>query len=102
MLNISPGRNNGAEHHQSEGEESHWCYGTAKPQHFSVCDKDDSQVLEDGVYRDREELERPRACIDHTDEEDRDWEPWFCQSNEYLSRYVSPIHFFASSLLKSL
>ena len=78
MLNVCPSCNDGAEDHQTEGEESHGCNGATKPEHLTVRDQDDGQVLEDGVDGDREELERPGTCVDHTDEEESNREPCQC------------------------
>ena len=76
VLDVCPGRNDGTEDHQSEREERHWCDCTAKPEHLSVCDQDDGQVLEDGVDGNRKVLERPGTGVDHADEKDGDGEPW--------------------------
>jgi hypothetical protein len=100
MLDIRPSGNDGAHDHQAEGEESHMCDGASEPKHLSIGDQDDCQVLEDGVDGDREELEGPGARVDHADEEERDGEPWCCQSG-FFGREAFCIHFFASSLLKS-
>jgi hypothetical protein len=75
MLDICPGCDNGAENHQTEREEGHGGDGATEPQHLSVCDENDSQVLEDGVDGNREKLERPSARVDHADEEKGDGEP---------------------------
>lgn len=76
MLNVCPGRNDGAKNHQSERKESHWRNRASEPKNLSVCDQDNGQVLENGVDGDREELEGPGARVDHADEEERDGEPW--------------------------
>lgn len=103
VLDIGPGGNDGAEDHQAEGEESHWCDSAAEPEHLAICDQNDCQVLEDGVDGDREELEGPRAGVDHADEEEGDGEPWDCQLPRFaIASIYFHIHFFASSLLKSL
>jgi hypothetical protein len=101
VLDICPGRNDGAEDHQAKREESHRCDGASEPKHLAVCDQDDGQVLEDGVDGDREELERPCARVDHADEQEGDGKPWCCQSS-YSRRYGLYVHFLASSVLKSL
>ena len=78
VLNICPSCDDGAEDHQSEGEESHWCDRATEPEHLTVCDQDDGQVLEDSIDGDREELERPSTCVDHADEEESNGEPCPC------------------------
>lgn len=75
MLDIGPSGNDGADHHQTKGEQSQGCDGAAKPKNLSVCDEDDGQVLEDGVDRDGQELKSPGTGVDHADEEERDGEP---------------------------
>ena len=75
MLNVCPSCNNGAEDHQTEREERHGGDGTAKPEHLTICDQDNGQILEDGVDRNREEFERPSTCVNHTDEEESDGKP---------------------------
>lgn len=78
MLNVCPSCDYGTEDHQTEGEEGHGGDRAAEPEYLAVCDQDDGQVLEDGVDRDREELERPSACVDHTNEEKSNGEPCQC------------------------
>jgi len=75
-LDISPGGNDGAEHHQSEGQQGEGRHAAAEPEDLAVCNDDDGQVLEDGVDGDGEELEGLGAGVDHADEEQRDGEPW--------------------------
>jgi hypothetical protein len=101
MLDVSPSRNDGAHDHETEGEKRHGCDGASEPEHLSICDQDDCQVLEDGVDRDGEELEGPCARVDHADEEEGDGEPCVCQPASYFLGIRNRIHFFASSLLKS-
>lgn len=86
MLDIGPRRNNGAEDHQTKREEYHGRNRSAKPEDLSVGDEDDCQVLEDCVYRDGEKLQRLCARVDHTDEEERDWEPYPRISTSLLPR----------------
>lgn len=50
---------------------------TTEPNHLSVRDEDDREVLEDGVNGDREELEGFRAGVDDRDEEEGYGEPGF-------------------------
>lgn len=75
MLNVGPSRNDGAEDHQSEGEQGHGGDGAAEPEHLTVGDQDDGQVLEDGVDGNREVFERPGTGVDHADEEESNGEP---------------------------
>ena len=49
---ISPGSNNGAKDHETEGEEGEAANGASKPQYLTVGDKDDGKVLENSVNRD--------------------------------------------------
>jgi hypothetical protein len=74
-LNISPGSNDGAEHHQTEREKGQGSDAAAEPENFAVGDHDDGQVLEDGVDGNREVLQRLGASVDHANEEQRDREP---------------------------
>lgn len=75
VLDISPGSNDRAENHESEGEEGRWSDAAAKPENLSICDNDDGQVLEDGVNWDRQELKSLGAGVDHSDKKKGDWEP---------------------------
>jgi hypothetical protein len=75
MLDIGPSGNDGAEDHQAKGEKCHRRHRSTEPKHFAVCNQNDGQILEDRVYGDREESQRLRARVDHTDEEERDREP---------------------------
>ena len=68
-LDVSPRGNDGAEHHETEGEQCHWRHAAAEPQNLSIGNDDDCKVLEDRVYRYREELEGFGASIDHAHEE---------------------------------
>jgi hypothetical protein len=101
VLNISPRSHDGAEHHQTEREQGQGRDGAAEPEHFSIRNYDDCQVLEDGVDGDREELEGPGARIDHADEEERDGEPCRGISTVCAVKMSLDVHFLASSLLKS-
>ena len=74
-LDVGPGGNDGAEHHQAEGQQAERGDAAAEPEDLSIGDDDDCQVLEDGVDRDGEELEGLGARVDHADEEERDGEP---------------------------
>jgi hypothetical protein len=68
MLDISPGSNDGTQHHEAEGEERHAGDGAAEPEDLAIGDQDDGQVLEDGVDGDGEEAEGPGGGVDHADE----------------------------------
>jgi hypothetical protein len=74
-VNVGPGGNNGRENHQSEGEQGHVGDGSTEPEDLSVGDKDDGQVLEDGVDGNGEVLNRLGTGVDHGNEEERDGEP---------------------------
>lgn len=78
VLNVCPGRDDGAEDHQSERKERHWRDSTTEPENLSVCDQNDGKVLENGVDGNREELEGPGTRVDHTDEKKRDGKPCCC------------------------
>lgn len=75
MLDVCPCGYQGAQNHQTEGEESHGCDRATEPEDLSICDQDNSKVLEDSVDWDRKILQRPRAGVDHADEEEGDGEP---------------------------
>lgn len=75
MRNISPGSDDTTGNHESKGEESHSTNRSSKPQHLAVCDEDNGQVLEDGVYGNAEELQRFDRSVDHANEEKRDGKP---------------------------
>ena len=66
-LDVGPGGNDGAEHHEAEGEECQRRDAAAEPQNLAVGDGDDGQVLEYGVDGHRQELERLGARVDHAD-----------------------------------
>lgn len=68
MLDVGPGCNHGAEDHQAEGEQGHSAHRPSEPQDFPVCDKDDGQILEDGIDGNREELKRFRASVNRANE----------------------------------
>lgn len=75
MLNIGPGGNDGGKNHQTEGEQRHRRNGATEPEHLTIRDDDDGQVLEDSVDGDRKVLESLSRRVDHTDENERDREP---------------------------
>lgn len=81
VLNVGPGGDDGAENHQTEGEQGHGGDRATEPEDLSICNQDDCKVLEDGVYGDREELESPGAGVDHANEEERNGEPCFRSDN---------------------
>jgi hypothetical protein len=74
-LDVGPSGNDGAEHHQAEGQQGERSHAATEPEDLSIGNDDDCQVLEDGVDRDGEELEGLGARVDHADEEERDGEP---------------------------
>ena len=76
MFDIGPRGDDGAEHHQTKGEKGKTRHRTTEPQHLSVRNEDDSQVLEDGVNGDREELKRLGAGVNHTDQKQSNREPY--------------------------
>ena len=104
MLDVGPCCDDRGEDHQAEGEERHAGHAAAEPKHLAVGDQDDGQVLEDGVDWDGKELNGFAAGVDHSDQKERDGEPWYIVSLLFflLALIGWPIvHFFASSLLKS-
>ncbi|KAI6768093.1 hypothetical protein HG530_006102 [Fusarium avenaceum] len=70
-LDISPSSNHGAQDHKTERSESGRGDGTAEPENLAVCNGNNGQVLEDGVDRHRKELQSLGACVDHTNEDER-------------------------------
>lgn len=75
-LDISPGSNHRAQNHETERREGDGCDGTTKPENLAIGNGDDGQVLEDGVDRHGEVLQSLGACVDHTNEDERNWVPW--------------------------
>ena len=75
MLDVCPRRDDGAENHETKGEEGQARNGAAEPKNFAVGDYDDSQILKDGVDRYGEELESFGAGINHADQEKGDGKP---------------------------
>lgn len=76
MLNVGPRGNDGAENHQTEGEEGHVGDGATKPEDLTVGDQNDGQVLEDGIDGDGQELEGLGAGVDHADQQKGNREPY--------------------------
>lgn len=76
MLDVGPGGNDGAENHQTEGEEGHVGDGATEPEDLTIRNQNDGQVLEDGVDGDGEELEGLGAGVDHADQQKRNGEPY--------------------------
>lgn len=72
---VGPCGDDRADDHEAEAREGHAGDGSAEPQHLAVRDEDDSQVLENGVDGDAEELERLAAGVDHANEQEGDGEP---------------------------
>jgi hypothetical protein len=100
-LDIRPGGDDRAEHHEAEREKRERADAAAEPEYFSVGDDNDGKVLEDGVDWHRQKLERLCACVDHGDEEDRDRKPYDRRSaaahmarRSFRSRR-DIVHFFA-------
>lgn len=67
--------NDRGKHHQNEGTQGHGGDLTTKPQHFTVSNQDDGQVLEDGVDRDGQVGDGLGGSIDHGHKEQSNWEP---------------------------
>ncbi len=112
MLDVGPGGDDGAENHQAEGEEGHVGDRATEPEDLTIGDQNDGQVLEDGVDGDGEELEGLGAGVDHADQQKRNGEPYprrnknVSQDSQHSLRLrnwweENPIHFLASSELKS-
>ncbi len=63
--------------------------GSSEPEHLTVRDENDGEVLEDCVDGYGEVLDCPCAGVDHADEEEGDWEPYtirdYCASGERLT-----------------
>ena len=113
MFDISPRGDDGAEHHQTKGEKRKTRHRATEPQHFSVCNEDDSQVFENGVDGDREELKRLGASVDHTNQKQSNREPYITghmlddcfqhshsRARQEFAHHQGHIHFLASSALK--
>lgn len=90
VLDVCPGGDDGAQNHQAKREEGHWRDGASEPQNFAVRDQDDSQVFENSVYGNGEELERPSARVNHADEKQRNGEPW--KVSTWLEARMYPAH----------
>lgn len=75
MLDVCPGRYDGAEDHQAKREQGHGCDGASEPEHLAVGNYDDGEILENGIHRNGEELDGPGTRVDHADEEEGDGEP---------------------------
>lgn len=112
MFDVGPGGDNRTKHHQAKREKRKTGHRATEPQHFSVGNEDDGQVLENGVDRDRQELERLRTGVNHTDQEQSDRKPYIVGSCKMTASFISAssrnvaaekghIHFLASSALKS-
>ena len=56
VLYVCPSRNDGAQDHQAKREERHASDRTTKPEHFSVGNEYDGQILEYRVDWDRQKL----------------------------------------------
>lgn len=76
ISDVGPRGDNRTKHHQAKREKRQASNGATKPQHLSVRDKNDSQVLEDGVDGNREELKSLGTGVDHTDQKQSNREPY--------------------------
>jgi hypothetical protein len=70
VRDICPRSDDRAKDHQAEAQQSHVGDGAAEPEHLAICDQDNGQVLEDGVYGNAEELKRLAAGVDHSNEKE--------------------------------
>ena len=75
MLDVRPRSDDGAHHHQPEGDQGQTRDRASEPKHLAIRDEDDGKVLEDGVDRDREELKSLASSVDHSDQEEGNREP---------------------------
>lgn len=91
VCDIGPRSNDRAENHQAEGEKSHGRDGTAEPEDLTVGNEDDSQVLEDGIDGNREELKSLCAGVDHANKEERDGEPYYQRDLVHCVKMVDEI-----------
>lgn len=87
VRDIGPRSDDRAENHQAEAQQGHAGDGATEPEHFTVCDKNNCQVLKDGVDRDAEELQCFAASVDHADEQERDREPLACLVGVELAEF---------------
>jgi len=70
VLNICPGSDDGAKDHETKREQGHTRHDIAKDELLAVGNKDDGQVLEDGIDWNGEISQRFRGCVDHANQED--------------------------------
>lgn len=78
MADVGPCGDDGGQNHQPEGEERHAGDCAAEPQHLTVRDQDDGQVLKDGVHGDGEVFDGPSGGVDHADEQKGNGKPFLC------------------------
>lgn len=72
---VTVGSKNRGEDHQQERTQSKVGNLTAKPQDLTVSNQNDSQVLENGVDRDRQVNQGLRGGVNHGNKENRDGKP---------------------------
>lgn len=70
MLNVCPGSNHGAEHHEAKREKGNPRDGATEPDDFAIGDQNNGQVLEDGVDGDRKVLQGLGTGVDHDDQKE--------------------------------
>lgn len=68
VLDVCPSCDHRTENHEAEGEKRNAGHGAAKPENLAVGNQNDGEIFEDGVDRDREELESFGAGVNHDDE----------------------------------
>lgn len=68
----------GGEDHQKERTQNHMGNLSTEPQNLTISDQDDSQVLEDGVDRDRQASQGSGAGVDHSHKHENNRHPLFC------------------------
>lgn len=57
VLDVGPCSDDGGEHHEAEGEQTHAGYSPSEPEHFTVSNQNNGEVFKDCIDGDREELE---------------------------------------------
>lgn len=82
MLNVGPCGDDGAHNHESKGEQGKTGDGATEPEHLTVGNEDNRQVLENGVYRNRKKLEGLGASVDHADQKQGDGKPYIKNKNK--------------------
>jgi hypothetical protein len=97
VLNVGPSGDDGAENHQTEGEEGHVGDGATEPEDLTIGDQDNGQVLEDGIDGDGEELEGLGAGVDHADQQESDGEPYQRRKITCQLKFLECFEVFQSS-----